>query len=227
MHLPRKQASQARARATRAAILEAAARILEAGGTAGLNTNAIAQRAGVSVGSLYQYFPNKEAILAELIREKRAQLMEWMRQAEAETRNAAPEQALQALIRAGLRHQFQRPALAMEVEYLERQLELAPETAALAEAMAQLILAALRRFQPDAGLAEARDCIAIAKGLINAAALSGEPGGPDLIARVERAVLGYMSLSPAKSGKSRAAGFASSEAPASGRLSSLPASQNK
>ena len=75
------------------AILEAAARILETGGATGLNTNAIAQRAGVSVGSLYQYFPNKEAILAELIREKRGQLLDWMQQAEAGTRDAAPEQA--------------------------------------------------------------------------------------------------------------------------------------
>ena len=116
---------------------------------------------------------------------------------------------MRALIRAGLRHQFERPVLALEVEYLEQRLELAPETAALAETMAKLVLTALRRYRPDAGLAEARDCVAIAKGLINAAALSGETGGPDLTARAERAILGYLSYSPANSPDSRAASSAS------------------
>jgi AcrR family transcriptional regulator len=59
----RRKPKQARARATVEAILEAAAQILERDGTAGYNTNAIAERAGVSVGTLYQYFPDKQAIL--------------------------------------------------------------------------------------------------------------------------------------------------------------------
>jgi AcrR family transcriptional regulator len=48
------------------AILEAAARILVEAGYGKLNTNEVARRAGVSVGSLYQYFPNKQSLLAEL-----------------------------------------------------------------------------------------------------------------------------------------------------------------
>ena len=47
-------------------MLEAAIRILEKEGLEGLTTNAIAARAGVSIGTLYQYFPNKEAILDDL-----------------------------------------------------------------------------------------------------------------------------------------------------------------
>ena len=62
--IPRKTPRQSRATATRDAIVEAAARILEADGMGGFNTNAIAARAGVSIGSLYQYFPAKDAILA-------------------------------------------------------------------------------------------------------------------------------------------------------------------
>ncbi|WP_454277896.1 TetR/AcrR family transcriptional regulator [Sphingomonas sanguinis] len=64
---PRKTARQGRSAATVDAIVEAAARILEAAGPSGYTTNAIAQRAGVSVGSLYQYFPNKDAITRALI----------------------------------------------------------------------------------------------------------------------------------------------------------------
>lgn len=63
---PRKLPRQQRAIAMVEAILDASARILVEQGYAGLNTNAVAQRAGVSIGSLYQYFPSKEALLAAL-----------------------------------------------------------------------------------------------------------------------------------------------------------------
>ncbi len=62
---------QERARFTVAAILEAAAVVIDEGGWAQASTNRIAERAGVSIGSLYQYFPNKEAILAQLVDQHR------------------------------------------------------------------------------------------------------------------------------------------------------------
>lgn len=49
------------------ALVEATARILESEGPEGLNTNHIAEVAGVSVGSLYQYFPTKEALVAAVV----------------------------------------------------------------------------------------------------------------------------------------------------------------
>jgi AcrR family transcriptional regulator len=64
---PRKGPRQRRSQATVDAILEAAARLFASGGLARVTTNQIAELAGVSVGSLYQYFPSKEAILGELI----------------------------------------------------------------------------------------------------------------------------------------------------------------
>lgn len=63
---PRKRPLQERSRETVRVILEAAARIFEERGIAAATTDAIAERAGVSVGSLYQYFPNKESLLATL-----------------------------------------------------------------------------------------------------------------------------------------------------------------
>lgn len=65
---PRKTPAQARSRATVDAIIEAATYILTKVGWDGLTTNAIAERAGVNIGSLYQFFPNKEAVIAELQR---------------------------------------------------------------------------------------------------------------------------------------------------------------
>jgi AcrR family transcriptional regulator len=64
----RKTPQQVRAQDTIDVIFEATARILERDGRAGLNTNAIAQLAGISVGTLYHYFPGKEAILIAMAR---------------------------------------------------------------------------------------------------------------------------------------------------------------
>lgn len=64
---PRKTAAQTRSRNTVNALLEATARILIKEGYDKASTNRIAAVAGVSVGSLYQYFPSKEALVAALI----------------------------------------------------------------------------------------------------------------------------------------------------------------
>ena len=64
----RRRPRQARSRATWEAIVEAAAQILERRGPAGFNTNEVAERAGVSIGTLYQYFADKHAILAAAAR---------------------------------------------------------------------------------------------------------------------------------------------------------------
>jgi AcrR family transcriptional regulator len=64
----RKSPRQERSRATVEAILQAAAYILVRQGYDAFTTNSVAERAGVNIASLYQYFPNKEAIFAELYR---------------------------------------------------------------------------------------------------------------------------------------------------------------
>src|SRR5215469_18201290 len=65
---PRKSPSQERAKFTVDAILEAGAYILVKDGWEGFTTNRVAERAGVNIASLYQYFPNKESIAVELQR---------------------------------------------------------------------------------------------------------------------------------------------------------------
>jgi AcrR family transcriptional regulator len=64
----RKAPRQARSHATVAAIVEAGARILGLRGWAGFTTNEVAEVAGVSIGSLYQYFPNKLALADAILR---------------------------------------------------------------------------------------------------------------------------------------------------------------
>jgi AcrR family transcriptional regulator len=66
---PRKLPRQVRSRETVRAILRAAAQVFSARGYAATTTNHIAERAGVSIGSLYEYFPSKDALLAQLLEE--------------------------------------------------------------------------------------------------------------------------------------------------------------
>jgi AcrR family transcriptional regulator len=63
---PRLAPKQVRSHAIVQAIVEAGRRLLAEEGAASLTTNQIAERAGVSIGSLYRYFPNREAILAAI-----------------------------------------------------------------------------------------------------------------------------------------------------------------
>lgn len=64
----KRRPKQARARATFDAIIEAATRILDAEGYAALTTEHLAQLAGVGVGSVYEYFPDKDTVVAEVVR---------------------------------------------------------------------------------------------------------------------------------------------------------------
>lgn len=72
----RKQPQQARSSELVAAILDAAVQVLAKEGAQRFTTARVAERAGVSVGSVYQYFPNKAAILFRL------QSDEWRRTAD-------------------------------------------------------------------------------------------------------------------------------------------------
>lgn len=66
----RRTPRQARSAGTVASIVEAAAQILERGGLAAFTTNAVAERAGVSIGTLYQYFADKNELLMALARDE-------------------------------------------------------------------------------------------------------------------------------------------------------------
>ena len=91
---------QSRAEETVSAILEGAAQILETSGLAAFTTNAVAERAGVSIGTLYQYFADKQAILRAIAeRELKATLAKVAR-AMSEGSEASPEARARAIVRA-------------------------------------------------------------------------------------------------------------------------------
>lgn len=108
--VPRKRPKQARSARLVEAILQAAVRVLERDGAAGFTTVRVAERAGVSVGSLYQYFPNKQSILFRL------QQDEWIATGRLldgiflDTRLGAAER-LQAAMRAFFRSEYEEAPL--------------------------------------------------------------------------------------------------------------------
>jgi AcrR family transcriptional regulator len=95
---PRKAASQQRSRATVDALVEATARILVKEGFDKASTNRIAEVAGVSVGSLYQYFPGKEALVVAVIERHQQEIMQTVRGELAEVLARPVEQAIRKMV---------------------------------------------------------------------------------------------------------------------------------
>src|SRR5215813_10517598 len=98
--IPRKSASQERSRATVEALLDATARVLVREGYDRASTNRIAAKAGVSVGSLYQYFPNKEALVAALVARHNREMLQLIRDAMKRVASWDLPMALHELVKA-------------------------------------------------------------------------------------------------------------------------------
>lgn len=106
----RKLPQQARSSRLVGDILEAAAQVLVRDGARRFTTARVAERAGISVGSLYQYFPNKEAILFRLQTDEWRQTSELLR-GMLEDRRKPPPARLRALVKAFFRSECEEAAL--------------------------------------------------------------------------------------------------------------------
>ena len=96
---PRKEASQERSKATVDALLAATARVLVKDGYDRASTNKVAEAAGVSIGSLYQYFPSKEALVAAVIERHIAEMMDVVRNSLVRVALLPIEEAARELVR--------------------------------------------------------------------------------------------------------------------------------
>jgi AcrR family transcriptional regulator len=95
---------QKRAEETVGWLYEAVARILEQGSDARLTTNHIAEKAGVSIGTLYGYFPNKSALLRAMAQLEMARQQERVQRALSDNAlSESPEDLVRHVIRAALR----------------------------------------------------------------------------------------------------------------------------
>ncbi|MEN5395864.1 TetR/AcrR family transcriptional regulator [Achromobacter xylosoxidans] len=108
---PRKSPRQQRSQQTVDTILQATARVLAEYGYAGTNTNRIAETAGVSVGSLYQYFPNKNALIAALHDRHDKQMLALIDEVLDGNPAATLRERVAAIVAASLHAHLLEPAL--------------------------------------------------------------------------------------------------------------------
>lgn len=99
----RKNAKQARAKQTVEALLEATTQLLEASDLDQISTNHVAERAGVSIGTLYQYFPNKTAIFLAIAERDIERRFQMIAKAITATREEFGSASIRTMIRALIR----------------------------------------------------------------------------------------------------------------------------
>jgi AcrR family transcriptional regulator len=108
---PRKLATQERSRATVDSLIEATARILVKEGFDKASTNHIAEVAGVSIGSLYQYFPGKEALVAAVIERHQQEIMQTVRGESARASMEPLEEAMRRFVAVAVKAHCLDPRL--------------------------------------------------------------------------------------------------------------------
>jgi AcrR family transcriptional regulator len=192
---PRKQPSQRRSRETVAVILEAAARILEKDGLAGFNTNAVAERAGVSIGSVYQYFPNKDALILALIAKFEHELLETVRKAAKAARGRGLPTTLNLFVRAlleahGRRAELNR-LLEAEEERLRPHLPVHNGKRELNRILRSILVENRAGLSVAINSSVVEDLIIIARAMSDAVLLGGTPPAAAQ-RRVFRALWGYL-----------------------------------
>jgi AcrR family transcriptional regulator len=94
----RRKPSQERARVTVEAMLDAAVMIFKRGGAPAITTNRIAETAGVSIGSVYQYFPNKQALFVALHERHIGMVADVMRRRISQCAESSLERLVESLI---------------------------------------------------------------------------------------------------------------------------------
>ena len=144
----RRRPQQARANDLVAAVLDAAVQVLRTEGAVRFTTARVAERAGVSVGSLYQYFPNKASILFRL------QSDEWRRTSELlrgilEDRTAPPLQRLRRLVHAFLESECEEAQVRLALGDAAPLYRDAPEAAAAREGGSTAIRAFMNEALPS------------------------------------------------------------------------------
>jgi AcrR family transcriptional regulator len=182
---------QARSQETVTSILEASARILETEGLRGFNTNAVARKAGVSIGSLYQYFPNKDAIMLGLIFNFERKLDLAVTRAIKSDGEEQLKPRLRKLVRALFAVHYQRSALNRVLEVEEERLGHSGDDSTLRELVLRLLRDHRDELAVPPSAAIAHDMIGIARVLIDRCLLSGA-SRKDIERRMMRALCGYL-----------------------------------
>jgi AcrR family transcriptional regulator len=166
---PRKVPTQARAQATVEAILAATKKVLVRDGYEAASTNRVAEVAGVSIGSLYQYFPSKASLLSELIERHMKSMLAVLATTAQEGETSSIEEATRTIIRAVFAAHRVNPKLhRVLVEQMARlgTLEAIESFEAQAQALVEAFLSAHRaELRPKNVKAAARVAVLAVRGV--------------------------------------------------------------
>ena len=197
---PRKAPRQARAQATHDAILEAATQIISVGGLAAFNTNAVAERAGVSIGSLYQYFGNKDALMVALIHRQQQRQLASVANAVASVGSGDLAATIRVIIRAAMQHHHDNSLLASAIDHEEARLPLDFELTQYLGQGGELVRELLARHPGEIGDIDPDRAVITLPALVRAATDSWANRNPPMLDIAEdeavRAVLGYLRTPP-------------------------------
>ncbi len=178
----KKRPKQARSRFTVEALLEAAARVLEQEGYDRASTNRIAEVAGVNIASLYQYFPNKDALIGALIDRHLASVQSETAAMLEDFRKAPIEQAIRFAVQAHLSLHRANPsfhrALLQEVPRVER---LNP-VIALRRTMVELLAAVLEARKKEIDVVDLQQAAFILVQLVDGLTQAAILERPDYVA---------------------------------------------
>jgi AcrR family transcriptional regulator len=148
----RKQPQQARSTELVAAILEAAVQVLTKEGAQRFTTARVAEKAGVSVGSVYQYFPNKAAILFRLQSDEWRQTSELLHGILEDVRRP-PLERLRTLVHAFIRSECDEAAVRVALDDAAPLYRDAPEARAAMASGERIVQVFMREALPRASAA--------------------------------------------------------------------------
>lgn len=199
---PRKRPKQARSTHLVGCIVEATARVLAAHGYAATSTNLIAAEAGVSVGSLYQYFPNKEALIVAVHERHLDQIRQVMDAILGGCRTGTLADYIAAMVRAALAAHLVDPRLHRVLEYEVPFVETAEDHGEMSRSAHARVRAWLEEWRdviaPTNLDLAAWVILQTTQSLVHAAVLDPPPQFtiPDIEQAITNVILGYLSYSP-------------------------------
>ena len=191
----RKTPRQRRSEFTREMILEAAARVLSKKSLEGFNTNYVAEVAGVSIGTLYQYFPNKESLIAVLIERTQKGYETLGNQLRHDTEGMSLRDALLEMARVAVDQKYSEPLLAAALDHQELRL---PVEHILIDAEQRCIdgfktfLLRYPEFSNTLPGYVPRDCLTISKAMVEEGLRNSPKTQSDLAVRITCALMGYL-----------------------------------
>jgi AcrR family transcriptional regulator len=177
----KKQPQQTRSRVTVDAILEGAAHILARHGWAGFTTNAVAEAAGVSIGSLYQYFPDKMAIVDSVLQQHFDEILAVLRSSVGDDL-AAPciERLVSGMIAAHSEHSSLHHVLLEDVPFSKTSKKAHEDFEQQYQQLYTRLLAGRARTRSSLDEFRAHVLSAAIEGVIHDAARRGTVGSPIL-----------------------------------------------